>query len=625
MEQQYQQLQASHATLEQLVYALQHREAEEANAILAQVRQGIDVESVVRNITEGDLLLQLQVVPETKYRFTFPAGTEFPSYLQASGNAYLRSVMYETTLVPPNEAQRPASAPSGDHLQPEYFKPYVAAKTADPRLDKLKPSMWTNVSNDDGLLKTLIRHYFHYEYQWLCCFHKDHFLDDMLSGSTRYCSSLLVNSVLALACGCYHAIEDRLEYWNPESLGYRFLAEAKRLWELEQGAKSSLTTIQAALVINVILNMQSMDKLGMTYTVQALNMAHKLGLFGPLTHLRSKRRQDSFALTAWNIYFWLSLSAYHFMVPPLVREPPATALPDPMRSAKFYPELWVQYPLNERLRPMNHGLLFKAKMDFMLIINRFSAKVFERKGTQYDEPSTELLREHIIQLQHWYSSLPIPLSSTMIVYPTQLKLHLLYHNVIVNFCQLLVARPEKDTILIGRDTPQQMLEHSKACFETLLRLYFLRHGFEGSDTYVTHSLMTLAFAAIGEQKALSEARGNAPNIRREELRHTIILAAKGLRDQGQNYYVSVDVFNVVRGAMDPADEDALNRFVRPDRNWQQWNQMRSKHVRAQWPLNIVRITDHPDDQRLGALIKQYSDLSMEAHSSGAESDASASS
>lgn len=46
----------------------------------------------------------------------------------------------------------------------------------------------------------LLKLYFQYEHQFLSFFHKDLFLDDMLSGSTTFCSELLVNAVLALAC-----------------------------------------------------------------------------------------------------------------------------------------------------------------------------------------------------------------------------------------------------------------------------------------------------------------------------------------------------------------------------------------------------------------------------------------
>lgn len=97
---------------------------------------------------------------------------------------------------------------------------------------------------------------------------------------------------------------DRSEYWNPQTLGYKFLAEAKRLWEMEQLENKSLTTLQAALVINLIYVGNSMNKLGITYAIQAVAMAHELEIFGPLTNVKSQRRRQSYSFTAWCLYFW---------------------------------------------------------------------------------------------------------------------------------------------------------------------------------------------------------------------------------------------------------------------------------------------------------------------------------
>lgn len=50
---------------------------------------------------------------------------------------------------------------------------------------------------------------------------------------------------------------------NPFSLSYKFLAEARRLWEIKQGI-DKLTTIHASVMLNVTLNLSSVDKVGGT-------------------------------------------------------------------------------------------------------------------------------------------------------------------------------------------------------------------------------------------------------------------------------------------------------------------------------------------------------------------------
>jgi hypothetical protein len=62
------------------------------------------------------------------------------------------------------------------------------------------PSKWTSISSNDQLLPKLLEAYFLYDYPWFAAFHKDYFLVDMNNDSTRFCSSLLVNAILAAAC-----------------------------------------------------------------------------------------------------------------------------------------------------------------------------------------------------------------------------------------------------------------------------------------------------------------------------------------------------------------------------------------------------------------------------------------
>jgi hypothetical protein len=158
----------------------------------------------MRHINAGDILVQLHLRPETRYRYVFPYRTQMPASLWSSHNPYLHSLVYEGTSLTPTSEQQPLSPSTHEKYSTQYLKPYHAAKIEDPRFDSVRPSMWTSVSTDDDLMRTLLRTYFLHEYEWLPVFHKDHFLDDMVAGSNRFCSPLLVNAVLALGCVSVH-------------------------------------------------------------------------------------------------------------------------------------------------------------------------------------------------------------------------------------------------------------------------------------------------------------------------------------------------------------------------------------------------------------------------------------
>jgi hypothetical protein len=93
------------------------------------------------------------------------------------------------------------------------------------------------------------------------------------------------------------------KFWNPDSLPYRFLAEAKRLWEIEDG-EPRLTTIQAGCLINATMNDFGHDRVGFSYMLKALSMAQRLSLFT----CRSDNNKFEHAkwFTGWALSSWLS-------------------------------------------------------------------------------------------------------------------------------------------------------------------------------------------------------------------------------------------------------------------------------------------------------------------------------
>jgi hypothetical protein len=142
-----------------------------------------------------------------------------------------------------------------------------------------------------------------------------------MSGETRFTSKLLVNAVLAAGCvsnlseliissnsrrqqGCLE-LEDRWMLWSPENIAYKFMSECKRLWDLEPPERGRLTTIQAALVLNITYNLNANDFIAIRYLEQACEMAKALGLFGPARHAVSTRSYRARVITAWAVCKWL--------------------------------------------------------------------------------------------------------------------------------------------------------------------------------------------------------------------------------------------------------------------------------------------------------------------------------
>lgn len=180
---------------------LRYRPEAEVLEILGRIRAGATIEDIVRHVHSGDVLLQLSVSPERRYQYSLGRLLSIPDFLRSASNPYTASLVYRKNFDPKwHWSSPPDLPPSVRNYHALYEAPFHAAQVIDADIDAAKPSMWTTVSSDDELLRALLKSYFIQEYLSFPFFHKDSFLQDMISGRRRFCSSLLVNAVLAASC-----------------------------------------------------------------------------------------------------------------------------------------------------------------------------------------------------------------------------------------------------------------------------------------------------------------------------------------------------------------------------------------------------------------------------------------
>lgn len=215
----------------------------EAQNLLRRMRAGTGLTALLNQVKAGDVLLQMSVAPETRFRYTFPYRGEMPSMCMTGENPYLDSIIYEVAGVMGGGGDRMTPL-SGRSTQPSsddgsqsggadgggghsgggsgrrplvwerktsggelsydamYLSPFHSASVFEPRLTDIKISPWTNVCDDDALMREILEIWFRCEYQFTAVFQKDLFLEDLAAGKTEFCSPLLVNIILAYASVC---------------------------------------------------------------------------------------------------------------------------------------------------------------------------------------------------------------------------------------------------------------------------------------------------------------------------------------------------------------------------------------------------------------------------------------
>ncbi|KAI7766366.1 hypothetical protein LZL87_013140 [Fusarium oxysporum] len=547
----YDEIQEKASNYEQLCHLLTRLPEREAHGILRRLREGADVATTMRQVKNGDLPLQPAWAPETRLHYEFPYSTSMPAALLSPDNPYLGSTVFEITshALPQSAEQTEAWASQSETI---HMTPYNMAELMDPYIPNIQISKWTSVETDNELLRALLRAYFLHDYANYTCFQKDIFLQAMRDSDTQFCSPLLVNAVLAEACHSYRGATHRAQFWRPETLGCRFLAEAKRLWELESG-KSKLTTLQAAMVLHIIYTINGMDQIGISYLLQSVQLAQDLELFAP--EQTEGRTRTARVFTAWALYRWQSLQAFHNLRAPLIREPPATPMPDLDEEPSWYGELWLRYPPSSTLVPMHFGYVYRAQTELRRIANGIACIMFMGQKTARSLPASELDRLQKV-LDDWYIALPEPIKSHKAVLPCQLIMH-----------------------------------------------------FEHGDTYLTYFLSILANTAIENMNSDSVSPDDVETLK--ILRATLILAVKGLYDQGQHVYVSSAMCRLIRDRMTNEDMNALRRHT----TWKEDQPLVPHYVRSTFPVTIMMLDEDWQMQTVENLAKKYDQLALAANES----------
>jgi hypothetical protein len=136
---------------------------------------------------------------------------------------------------------------------------------------------WTTVTSDASLVEHLMALYFCWEYPTFASLSKEHFLEDFRTGNERYCSSLLVNALLAVGCRFSEQADARADPNDSDTKGDHFFAEALRLLN-EQQDRHILTTIQALGLMSIREASCGRSSESIFLSGQSIRLAIEMGL-----------------------------------------------------------------------------------------------------------------------------------------------------------------------------------------------------------------------------------------------------------------------------------------------------------------------------------------------------------
>lgn len=173
---------------------------------------------------------------------------------------------------------------------------------------------WTRVTSDPELVVHLLNMYFTWHYTYFATLSKNLFYRDFLLGKPppmtkrryEYCTSLLVNAMLALGCHFTSWPAARADQQDSATAGDHFFKEAKRLiLENDEHENPKLATVQALALMSVREAGCGREARGWVYSGMSFRMAYDLGLnIDPVSTSQDEQDVDARRVTIWGSFLF---------------------------------------------------------------------------------------------------------------------------------------------------------------------------------------------------------------------------------------------------------------------------------------------------------------------------------
>ncbi|KAK6085856.1 Nitrogen assimilation transcription factor nit-4-like protein 2 [Seiridium cupressi] len=405
---------------------------------------------------------------------------------------------------------------------PAVHNPEPEPLDLDSNVDPI--TSWTEVTKDTELVVHLLNMYFTWHYSYFATLSKNLFYRDFFRGKphgvshkTTYCSSLLVNAMLALGChftnvaGAYAIPDDN---WTK---GDHFFAEAKRLIvENDEYEKPRLTTVQALALMSVREAGCGREAKGWVYSGMSFRMAQDLGLNLDIGGINMENEQldeteiDARRMTFWGCFlFDKCWSNYLGRLPQLPKGcynvPKYDVFPD--EDA----EEWSPYtddgsdqtskqPSRTRAIGLQLSKLCEISGDLLLFfyhpnhIGRSSGKSVELKKL------SELHR----RLEEWRKELPNELEPKEGQLPNAILMHMFFHLQYIHLFRPFLKYAPSASPLPPHVSPRRICTANAGAISKLMRLYKKLYNLRqicNIAVYMIHSACTIHLLNLPEKTA----------------------------------------------------------------------------------------------------------------------------
>ncbi|KAK1990378.1 hypothetical protein LX36DRAFT_664276 [Colletotrichum falcatum] len=324
----------------------------------------------------------------------------------------------------------------------------------DERLQNADVLAWTGVKIPILAARRAVSLYLETDHAITALFDVDLFLNDLVSGGTRFCSRLLVSSLLSWACQAYTAYDLEAASWS-----YAFYDEAAQLLEHETAmGMATPNTVAALLYLSMSSTCQARSATDATgHLDHAIGLAKSIGLFGIADEAMAVRWPDgasdflwekALAQTAWGSFVYITTRCAQNQTCKVAYPP---RMPIPGDSGSFQDEKSLGGPHF----PAYMGTAFPYACKLALIAHEMiwmnHGNALRVGGHSMVEHMEVLYRRYL----EWADSLPLELVRSGDSLHYVLILHIYLHAFILDLFRPLVQHGDAVRVRLESFTSQQ--------------------------------------------------------------------------------------------------------------------------------------------------------------------------
>ncbi|KAL8407394.1 hypothetical protein RB594_006289 [Gaeumannomyces avenae] len=434
---------------------------------------------------------------------------QHPQQLPPHALNFMRNQEHLHMQQPQMQMQQPQMQQQQQQPQQTQYRQFGPVMAHDVPQVKIPVETWTSLTPDISLVQHLLSLYFCWEYPTFASLSKEHFISDFQQGRPRFCSSILVNALMALGCRFSSQPNTRANPDDPYSSGDHFFKECQRLL-YEETSHHTLTTIQALGIMSIREASCGRDSESWFYAGQSIKLAIEMGL-----HKIQDVGGDEDELAVQAATFWGAFALDHAwslatgslpQSSSFIKLPPKPNIIDDIEAS-----LWIPYtddgtPLQQSSceQPSNVRSVYKCFCELSELLHQ-SLYALHSPGKPL--AARELLALYTSYL-HWYANIPEVLRLGANFTPSVLFAHMHYHFAILLLFRPLIKLRISGSSVSPRDVCLQAAEAISSLLRSYSQLYTLRRTPSFVPYFVlTSSIMHLAIAATRAQESSAPAAG----------------------------------------------------------------------------------------------------------------------